>query len=434
MSDWLDQVDVKLIQNALWSLSSVHPPAIVPVDILHNIHLGVQKNMMEWVQGFLGKHKRLAVFDKIWSSLPPYSGFTHPRKQYRQITMWSGTEMRGVGRVILACFTAAMFQEKDGSHLSPAAKSDLKVAFRAIHALLDFCLIAQYRSHTAETIKYMSWYLQDFHKYRHVFGEFCSSKANHKRAKGASKDLAASQARQSPISNYFPVTPTQKANVASTHRQEQQDLVKEMLGQSTFNYPKLHLLTYYTQQIVHFWSLPQYSTEITEALHKPLKDAYRRSNSIDAPPQILDSHDRESACRMLELVFCAWRKELNFRSDIKDLVAALEKDRQNSNKKTEIPVFEDRQKPRGGFSEPLTMLGRILRIPNLVTRIQEYLRLKVDLEGRGRDLQEIGRYWGECFHSVVIPALQFQGPEIDMHYVRWTGGKEFRKMGDARVD
>jgi hypothetical protein len=180
--------------------------------------------MMEWVQGFLGKHKRLAVFDEIWSSLPPYPGFTPPKKQYRQITIWSGTEMHGVGRVILACLTAAMGREKDGSRLSPAGQSDLKVAIRAIRALSDFCLIAQYRNHTSETFKYMSQYLQDFHKHRHVFGEFGASKAYRKRAKGASKDLAASQARQSTISNYFQVTPMQKANIASANRQEKQDV------------------------------------------------------------------------------------------------------------------------------------------------------------------------------------------------------------------
>jgi len=162
----------------------------------------------------------------------------------------------------------------------------------------------------------MSQYLLDFHKYRHVFGEFRASKTDHKRAKGASNDLAVSQDWQSTISNYFQVTRTQKANVASANRQEQQALVKEMLGQSTFNYPKLHLLTHYAQQIVRFGSMPQYSTEITEALHKTLKDAYRRSNRVDAALQILDSHDRESAYRMLELNLCAWWKELNFESDI----------------------------------------------------------------------------------------------------------------------
>jgi len=67
-------------------------------------------------------------------------------------------------------------------------------------------------------------------------------------------------------------------------------------------------------------------------------------------------------------------------------VAALEKDRQNSKKKRESLVFEEWQKPRGGFSELLTMLARILRIPNLVTKFQEYLRLNGDSEGRGRNM------------------------------------------------
>ena len=58
-----------------------------------------------------------------------------------QITMWSGTEMRGVGRVILACFTAAMRREQDPGRLSAAAQSDLKLAIRASRPLTDFSLI-----------------------------------------------------------------------------------------------------------------------------------------------------------------------------------------------------------------------------------------------------------------------------------------------------
>ena len=174
--------------------------------------------MMEWVQGFLGKHKRLAVFDEMWANLPPYPGFTPPKKHYRKITMWSGTEMRGVGRVILACFTVAMRREEDTSRLPRAAQSDLKVAIRALRTLSDFCLIAQYRSHTPETIKYMSLYLKDFHKYRHVFAEFRVSKVDKKRAEGASKDLAVSQARQATIHRYFQVTANKKADKAPANR------------------------------------------------------------------------------------------------------------------------------------------------------------------------------------------------------------------------
>jgi len=108
------------------------------------------------------------------------------------MTMWSGTEMRGEERLILACFTATIRCEQDPGCLSATAQSDWKLAIRAIHVLSDFCLIAQYRSHTLNTIKYMSKYLQDFHRYLYIFGEFRASKTGHKKAKRASNDLGTS--------------------------------------------------------------------------------------------------------------------------------------------------------------------------------------------------------------------------------------------------
>jgi len=72
--------------------------------------------------------------------------------------MWSGNKIPRVRRIILGCFIVAIHYKKDGSHLWPAAHSDLRVAMRAIRTLLDFSLIAQNRRHTIETIKYMFQY------------------------------------------------------------------------------------------------------------------------------------------------------------------------------------------------------------------------------------------------------------------------------------
>ena len=80
----------------------------------------------------------------------------------------------------------------------------------------------------------------------------------------------------------------------------------DILQQGTFNFPKLHLLTHYDSQIKDFGTLPQYYMEITEAFHKPLKEAYRRSNQVDAMEQILDTISRDYAIRMRELNLIAW--------------------------------------------------------------------------------------------------------------------------------
>jgi len=194
--------------------------------------------------------------------------------------------------------------------------------------------------------------------------------------------------------------------------------VKEMLGQSTFNYPKLYLLTHYAHQIECFGSLPQYSTEITEALHKPLKDAYRQSNRVDTTPQILDRYIRESACRMLELNLYAWGKELELALDIKNLVSELQKERQGPKGKQEGPMFGGRQQPRSTVPEPLSVLARRLRIPILVTKFEEYMRLNGDLGVNRQNAQDMARYQGEYFNSVGIPVPQFQGDGMETHHVR----------------
>ena len=53
-----------------------------------------------------------------------------------------------------------------------SAQSDAKIAIRCVRAITDFCLMAQYRSHTRQTIGYMAEYLQQFHKCMHVVSEF----------------------------------------------------------------------------------------------------------------------------------------------------------------------------------------------------------------------------------------------------------------------
>ena len=94
---------------------------------------------------------------------------------------------------------------------------------------------------------------------------------------------------------------TQRAKQSAEDREERQQAVHNRLQQATFNFPKLHLLLYYGSHVVDFGTLPQYSTEITEALNKTLKDAYRRSNRVDAVEQILDIISRDYAIRMKEL-------------------------------------------------------------------------------------------------------------------------------------
>ena len=134
----------------------VQLPLIVHGDILHNILLGILKHLITWVEQFLGKHQCLEAFDRIWESILPYPEYQPPQKRYRQITMWSSTEMREVNWVILACFMAALRDPIPNTPgLAAGAHADVRSAICCMLYLTNFCLIAQYCSHTPQTIGYM---------------------------------------------------------------------------------------------------------------------------------------------------------------------------------------------------------------------------------------------------------------------------------------
>ncbi|KAF8448220.1 hypothetical protein BGX38DRAFT_1270432 [Terfezia claveryi] len=197
----------------------------------------------------------------------------------------------------------------------------------------------------------MSHYLQDFHKYRHVFGEFRASKADHRKAKGASKDLAATQAHQATISSYFMVTATQKANQASANREERQGLVTNILGHP-------------------IWKPPAVFNGDYRSLHKPLKEAYKWSNRVDATVQILDTHTRDHAFKMLKLNLYAWDKEVKFDYDIKALVVSMRKDTEGAVKNEDHPKLTGQQQVRNAPPEPLSVLATALQILHLVSRFE----------------------------------------------------------------
>ncbi|RPB03037.1 hypothetical protein L873DRAFT_1654530, partial [Choiromyces venosus 120613-1] len=135
-------------------------------DLLHNIYLGLFKHMIEWVEGFLKKHKWQKEFDDVWKALPPYHGFSVPKKSYREVTQWQGKEMRNLGRCITVVLASAL-RNPDSSQQQP-----FKRALQCVCSLIDFSLMAQYRSHTPETLRYMEQYLRTFHETRDIFLEF----------------------------------------------------------------------------------------------------------------------------------------------------------------------------------------------------------------------------------------------------------------------
>ena len=161
--------------------------------------------------------------------------------------------------------------------------------------------MAQYRVHTHGTIESMKDYFQDFHTYKVIFLRFWASKAVKVAAKEASRDLCEEHSQLLVSDKPQSKTSAKRRKVTQELQLETEELVHDFLTTgANYNFPKMHLISHFAVQISKYGSLFQYSMKICEALHKPLKDAYRRSNYINAMPQIIRTYTQVHSFRMWE--------------------------------------------------------------------------------------------------------------------------------------
>ena len=69
-------------------------------------------------------------------------------------------------------------------------------ALEFVRNLVNFHLMAQYRSHTTETLAYLDDYLQCFHENKEVFLEFRQSKTSKRMAEALDKELREKHAEE----------------------------------------------------------------------------------------------------------------------------------------------------------------------------------------------------------------------------------------------
>ena len=197
--------------------------------------------------------------------------------------------MRNLGRCILGVLAVAL-RQPGGAQAIP-----FKRALGCVRALIDFNMMAQYRSHTPDTIAYMEDYLDQFHRMKDIFLEFRVTKRTQAKVDKQRKEIRHQRAliRER-------VAPSQRRRMSDDDRDQEDELRMDMIhGESHFNFIKMHLLSHFCDHIRQFGNIPMYSTEIGELAHKmQIKDGWRQSNKNDAARQIVHSYGRQHAIRM----------------------------------------------------------------------------------------------------------------------------------------
>ena len=162
MAEYFQRLGVKIGNNVFIGLDQVSPADLHKPNLLHNIYLGLFKDMMEWVEEFLKKYKQQQAFDDAWKEIPPYPRYSIPKKAYGDIIQWQAKEIRNLGLDISAVLASAL-RNPDSSQ-----SHHFKSTFKCVSALVDFFLIAQYPSHTPDTLSHIESYLQTFHQTKDI--------------------------------------------------------------------------------------------------------------------------------------------------------------------------------------------------------------------------------------------------------------------------
>jgi hypothetical protein len=251
--------------------------------------LGMFKHLMNWITAFLTKYKRLTAFDKLWRDVEGYPGFRPFSRAYREVTQWQGSEMRSVACIILPILAGALQDPK------PAEKAHFAAAIKCAASLIDFYLMTLYLVHSDETINYMKAYLADFHRLKDVFLEFHA----YKKVREGATQVATEMRKTLEAETRADTGQISRSNRETITREVNDARIEYQRDNAHFNIPKLHLLSHFAGHIKKFGSIPQGSTEFTEAAHKEqINDEFRRSNRVNYIPQILAGYDRRHSMKM----------------------------------------------------------------------------------------------------------------------------------------
>jgi len=215
--------------------------------------------------------------------VPAYHDLTPKNKSYEEVSQWNGKEMKEMSRYLLGVVT----QSLHGGN--PAQRSVFNRAIDCTRALLEFYMYARYKSHDDATLSYMEDAFHRFHTFKDVFllrwaGKKAKAKANALRTELLKKRKVDEETK---AETWMPSKMRREMNAWRDYISHEIDFSKEL--NADFNFPKIHLMSHWADQVRRYGALQQYSAERHKQAHKThLKDGWNASNhNLNSLPQVI---------------------------------------------------------------------------------------------------------------------------------------------------
>lgn len=209
------------------------PCEFLTPDALHQFHKFFMDHAVKWAKTILTKKE----IDRRLSVLQPRVGFRHFVDGFTRFKQHTGREQRDIERVFIAIL--AGHKKISGN------------VMKAFRGLLDFIYIAQYESHSDETLQYLEDALRAFHD---------------------NKDAIA------------------RLKVRNGPKQK-----------NKFDIPKLETFLHVSRFVRLVGSVEQFSSDATERMHMLSKAVFRASNRKEFATQMCRAIDRQEKAALFRM-------------------------------------------------------------------------------------------------------------------------------------
>ena len=176
-ADELKQVHLQPMSNLFWDYPLCDVYRLWQPDTLHQLYLGIVKDLFQWVTGYMKIRGMKEEFDARFTSVPHYPNMLRFNKPFDALKngTWQGKEIREMLRSLGAVCAPLLSSDAPGKTSTERA-SDIEV-MKTIRALVEFTLLSRQRAHSRISLKHLQESLERFYRCKVVFAPQRASSA-----------------------------------------------------------------------------------------------------------------------------------------------------------------------------------------------------------------------------------------------------------------
>jgi hypothetical protein len=176
--DALHSVGVHPIRNQFWQYPLCNAYRLWQPDELHQLLLGLVKDLLHWLLKYLKARNVKDQFDNRFTSVPRYPSLQHFAKPFDSLksSSWQGKEICGMIRTLAVNCAPILDCSKDDGKTAAEKASD-EMVMGAVRALCEFSLLVSQQNHSDLSLKALDNALKQFYQKNGIFPEQKMSKS-----------------------------------------------------------------------------------------------------------------------------------------------------------------------------------------------------------------------------------------------------------------